>query len=152
MVGVTRGQVQVMQHDDDCAATLVVAVDEQVEHIDLVAEIEKRGRFIEQQDVGVLGEAHGEPHALALTAGELVDGAVSKLEGVGCLHCFGDDGVIPSSPLAKPTLVGVPTAADEISDRDAVGSGGRLGQQADNARNLLTRKRFHGEIIEQNGT
>ena len=63
-----------------------VEVDEQVEHVDLVGEVEVGRRLVEQQDVGVLGERHRDPHPLALAAGELVDRPVGELERVGRDH------------------------------------------------------------------
>jgi len=38
-----------------------------------VGQVEADSGLIEQQDVGFLGERHGNPDALALTAGELGD-------------------------------------------------------------------------------
>ena len=51
---------------------------EQVEHVDLVGEVEERRRLVEQQQLGLLRERHRDPRALALAAGELVERAAAQ--------------------------------------------------------------------------
>jgi hypothetical protein len=48
---------------------------EEFEEIDLVVQVEKCVGLVEEQDAGFLDEAAGEEDALALAAGEVVDGA-----------------------------------------------------------------------------
>ena len=81
-VGVAGGQVEVVQHHDDRRAAAPVEVGEQVEHVELVAHVEERRRLVQQQDVGLLGQRHRDPHALALAAGELVDRPVGQVRVV----------------------------------------------------------------------
>ena len=52
---------------------------EQVEHVDLVGEVEERRRLVEQQQLGLLRERHRDPRALALAAGELVERPVAQV-------------------------------------------------------------------------
>ena len=41
--------------------------------------VERRGRLIEQQDRGLLGQRHREPDSLPLTAGEFVNGPICAI-------------------------------------------------------------------------
>ncbi len=82
-VAVAGGQVEVVQHHHDGAAALAVEPADQVEHLDLVGEVEVRRGLVEQQHVGVLGQRHRDPGALALTAGQLVERPVAQVAGVG---------------------------------------------------------------------
>ena len=86
VVGVARGEVEVVQHHHDRGAAACVELGEQVEHLDLVGDVEVRRRLVEQQQVGPLGEGHRDPDALALAARQLVDGAVGEGVGVGEDH------------------------------------------------------------------
>ena len=76
VVGDGGGLVEVVQHDADGDAVLVGEVADQVEDLDLVAQVEVGGRLVEQQDAGLLREAGGQPDALQLAAGQLVDAAL----------------------------------------------------------------------------
>ena len=67
-----------MEDDDDRLAGLALQVDEQVEQVDPVTDVEERRRFVEQEQVRVLGEDHRDPHPLALAAGELGDRPVRE--------------------------------------------------------------------------
>ena len=80
VVGVARGEVEVVQHHDDRGAATGVEVGEQVEHLDLVGDVEVGRRLVEQQQVGALRQGHRDPDPLALPTGELVDDAVGETE------------------------------------------------------------------------
>ena len=66
VVGVAAGVVEIVQDEHDRAALALVEVDEQVEHLDLVGEVEVRRRLVEQHQARALGQRHGDPHPLAL--------------------------------------------------------------------------------------
>ena len=78
LVRVAAGLVEVVEHHHDGAAALGDEAVEQLEHVDLVREVEEGGRLVEQQQLGLLGERHRDPRALALAAGELVERAASR--------------------------------------------------------------------------
>ena len=67
------GMVQVVQDDPECRPVVVREIADQIEGLDLVAQVEMVGRLVEQQDAGVLGETGRQPDPLELAAGELVD-------------------------------------------------------------------------------
>src|SRR5688500_1503513 len=105
VVGVAAGEVEVVQHDHHGAAIVLDQVGEEIEHFDLVVDVEEGRRLVEQQHVGLLGQRHGDPDALALAAGQLVDRAVGDVERVGGGEGFGDGGVILWGPATEPALV-----------------------------------------------
>ena len=74
VIGVAGSEVHVVQHHHDRRAAVAVEIGEQIEHLDLVGDVEEGGRLVQQQDVGLLRESHRDPHPLTLTARELVDG------------------------------------------------------------------------------
>ena len=80
MVGVARREVEVVQHHHDRGAAAGVELGEQVEHLDLVGDVEVGRRLVEQQQVGALREGHRDPHPLALAARQLVDRAVGEVD------------------------------------------------------------------------
>ncbi|BDZ47529.1 hypothetical protein GCM10025866_34380 [Naasia aerilata] len=148
-VGVAGCEVQIVQDDHDGRAALPVEVGEQVEHLDLVREVEERRRLVEQEDVGLLGERHGDPHALPLAAGQLVDRAVREGQGVGVPQRAGDSGVIGAAPPPEPALVRVPPAAHQVGDGDALGRDRGLGEEAEDLRHLARRDVGERAPVEQ---
>ena len=120
-----------MEDEHDRAAARAVEVDEQVEHLDLVGEVEVGGRLVEQQQVGALGQRHGDPHALALAAGQLVDRPVGQVERAGGAIASVDDRLVVGGPLPEPLLVRVAAAGDQVGDGDALGRDRRLRQDAE---------------------
>ena len=84
--GVPGRVVEVVQHRDQGAALLLVQLGAQVEHVDLVLDVEVRGRLVEQQQRGLLGERHRDPHALPLAAGQFVDIAIGEFGDAGGGH------------------------------------------------------------------
>ena len=150
VVGVAGGQVEVVQHHHDGGAAALVEVGEEVEHLDLVGDVEVRRRLVEQQQVGALGERHRDPHPLALAAGQLVDDAVGQVEGVG-------EGRAPRRPRPRPRPVHRPKAPwcgwrprrDEVGDRDALGRDRVLREQPQRAGDLLGREPVDRLAVEQ---
>ena len=61
----------------------MVEVGEEVEHLDLVGEIEERRRLVEQHQRGALGEGEGDPGPLSLPAGQLVDELIAEVSHPG---------------------------------------------------------------------
>ena len=71
-----------MEDCDDGAAVLAQQAG-QLEHLELVGDVEVRRRLVEQQQRRLLGKCHREPDPLALPARELVDAALGKVGDVG---------------------------------------------------------------------
>lgn len=67
--GVAGREVEIMQHRDE-GPPLLIEMCTQVEHFELMRDVEVRGRFVEEHDGRLLGQRHGDPRALALTTRE----------------------------------------------------------------------------------
>ncbi len=105
-----------MQHHHHGTSTLVVQSPHQLQHVHLVGQVEVGGRLIEQQQVGALGQRHGQPGALPLAAGELVEGAVGEVLDAGHAQRLGHRRLVIRGPLPVPGLVRVPPARDQVGD------------------------------------
>ncbi len=127
--GVAGGLVEVVQHRHERAA-LPVELGAQVEDLELVGDVEVGRGLVEQQQRGLLGEHHRDPHPLPLAAGQLVDAPRGEVFDVGGLHGLGDDGLVLGRPLPQEALVRVAAAGDQVGDGDPVRRDRRLRQQA----------------------
>jgi hypothetical protein len=67
-----------------------------------VGEVEIGRRLVEQQQVGVLGQGHGDPCALSLTPGQLVDRVVGELGHRGPAQRLLHHGLVVARPLPQP--------------------------------------------------
>ena len=81
--------IDVVQHHHDGAPFLAVEPLDEVDDFELVGDVEKGRRFVEQQQRSLLGERHRDPGALPLAAGELIDRAVAQV-----LHAGQVEGVV----------------------------------------------------------
>jgi len=68
VVGHSGRLVQVVQDQADRDVVLEGQVAGQVEHLDLEAQVEVFGRLVEEEHVGALRQAGGQPDPLQLTA------------------------------------------------------------------------------------
>ena len=80
--GVAERQVQVVQHDDQGPAGRVQAGAE-VQQVQLVADVQESGGFVQQQDAGVLRQHQRQPDALALAAGQRLHRALGEFGQLG---------------------------------------------------------------------
>ena len=86
------GEVQIVRGDDDRQAALAIQPCEQRGDVELVAEIERRRRLVEQQDLGLLGERAGDDDALLLAARERGEAAALEGERAGGRERLARDG------------------------------------------------------------
>ena len=121
VVGDERGVVQVVEDDAERGAVLVGQLADQVERLDLVAEVEVVGRLVEQEDAGVLGEAGGQPDPLELAAGQLVDGAVGHGRDPGEGHGPVDGRPVGVVERREPAAVRVAAEGHDVADGEAGG-------------------------------
>jgi hypothetical protein len=141
--------VQVVEHEHDRAPVPLVQLGEEVEHLELVGEVEVGGRLVEQEYLGVLGERHRDPGALALPAGELVEGPVPEGADVRRLQRPVDLLLVLGRPLLEEALMRVAPARHEVLDREPLRRLRRLRQQADPPRHLARREPGDGLAVEQ---
>ena len=96
---------------------------EHLEDLRLDGDVEGRGRLVGDDDVGVVGDGHGDHHPLAHAAGELVREPPGSLLGVGDADEFEQlDG-----PPGRLVLPDVAVDADRLGDLVAHGVDGREG-------------------------
>ena len=80
------GQREVVEDRDDGRPVALVEVHEQLHDVDLVADVEVRGRLVEDQDRRRLGDRHGDEHELALAHRQLADVAMTEVGDADPLH------------------------------------------------------------------
>lgn len=89
---------------------------DQLEHLQLVADIQVRSGFVEQQDRGLLHEGQREPYPLTLPAGERVHLAVGVLDDTDFGHRVGADLVLGAAEYADRPAVRVAALPNELPD------------------------------------
>ena len=146
--GVPGGLVEVVQ-DGDERAPLLVQPRAQVHDLELVGDVEERGRLVEQQQVGLLREGHGQPHPLALPAGELGDEPVAQVGDLGGVEGVGDRARVGGGPLPQQPLVRVAAAGDQVADGDRLGRDRALREQGEAPGDVLALQRRDGHAVEQ---
>ena len=104
---------------------------DQLEDLDLVAEIQRRGRLIQQQQGRLLCQRHGDPGALALPAGHRGQLTVRQALDVGGGHRLGHQPLILLRPLTQRALIGLTTETHQLMYRYPLGRMRLLRQQRD---------------------
>ena len=79
-VGVLPGQREVVHRRDDGEVVVAPQLVDELEHLLLVADVERGRRLVEQHDRRALGQRPGDEHALALAARERRQHAVGEVE------------------------------------------------------------------------
>ena len=117
-----------------------------------MGDVEERRRLVEQQDVGVLGQRHGDPRSLALPTGQRRDGPLDEVGDAGRREGVGDGRLVVRRPASEPALVGIAAATDQVPDGDAVRGDGGLGKEPDDPRHLDRRQLGDGPAVEHDRT
>ncbi|MDT4885592.1 hypothetical protein FQZ97_1218410 [compost metagenome] len=71
-VGKAPDNAEVMSDEDDRHAELALQFGKQHQDLRLDGDVKRGSRLVGDQDVGVVGKRHGDHHALALAARQLV--------------------------------------------------------------------------------
>ena len=148
-VGDVAGLLQVVEHDTHRDAVVVGEVADQVEDLDLVAEVEVGRRLVEEEDRRLLAQARGQPHALALAAGELVDAAVGHPGDPGDVHGPPDRLACVRVATLPAPAVRVPAVRHDVAHRDPVGRRAALGEQRHRpSERLGAQEQCRGPVVE----
>ncbi|MNI49900.1 hypothetical protein D3C73_1045380 [compost metagenome] len=135
MVAVARRHIDIVQYRNHRQATLSAQLLDQRQHLNLMSDIQCRGRFIQQQTAAVLRHHHRQPGALTLPAGQAVHQAVGKWlqthQRNRLLHLL----TIVSAKTAQRAMPRIAANRHQFTHRHAFCSGQLLGQIGD-----LTRK------------
>ena len=119
----------------------VVEVHEQVEHLELVREVEVGRGLVEQQDRRVLRERHRDPGALALAAAERSSGRSRRSSIAGGVQRPVDLRAVLVGRAAAELLVREAAAVHEVLDRQPLGRDRRLRQEPEPLRDLARGQR-----------
>ncbi len=84
-VGDLRDHAEIVGDEQHRHAVRLLQLGELQQHLRLDGDVERRGRLVRQQDFWTAGERHGDHHALAHAAGELVRIVVHPAFGRGNL-------------------------------------------------------------------
>ena len=114
-----------------------------------MGEVQEGRGLVQQQHRRALSQRHSDPHPLALTAGELVDGAVGQLGGPGGQQRLLNDPAVLGARGAEHGLVRVAPASHEVGHRDPLGGDRLLGQQAQPGRQSPGGDLADGGLVEQ---
>ena len=81
-----RDEAEVVADEDQAHAALGDEAVEDAEHLELDGNVERRGRLVGDQEVGLGDQHHRDHRALAHAAGELVRVGVEDAGGIADLH------------------------------------------------------------------
>ncbi|CAB0858059.1 hypothetical protein FRC0323_01824 [Corynebacterium diphtheriae] len=138
-----------MEHHDHRFALLAIEPRDELEHVHAVREVKVRRWLVEEDDVRVLRQHHGDPHALALATGERIHGALAQVHNPSKLHGVLDDFRMRRRPLLQPRLVRVPPARDQVLDRHTWRRNRRLRQHGNLLRELARWEVAQGGSVER---
>ena len=126
-VGMTAHQIEVMADQDHRHALVAAQAIQQLEYLLLHGDIQRRGRLIGDQQRWLIGHRHGDHHALALPAGELVWPGVDQLLGTRQLHLAEQFQHALAGGIAAQSLLEAQAFTDLFADtRQRVERGHRL--------------------------
>jgi hypothetical protein len=113
----TAHDAKVMGDEEHRHAQPLLQLLQQLEDLRLHGDIERRGRLIGDEELRLIGERHGDHHALALPAGELVRIGVKPLGCVADADQLQQFQRAAAGGLATQALVQAKDLADLLFDR-----------------------------------
>ena len=105
---------QIMRRYEDGRSRLGEFLKEREERLG-IRSVEAGKRLVEKEDIGTRGESTRDEHALALSAGELLDGTAGKLRETYQRDCFLCRAMVDASKPAEPARA---AARDTVGDGD----------------------------------
>ena len=90
---------------------------QELEDLRLDGDVERGGRLVGDQQVGIVGERHGDHHALALAAGKLMRKAVEPRSGSRMPTLPSSSMMRPRAPRPRRALMQLDDLADLPLDR-----------------------------------
>ncbi|CAM2159701.1 hypothetical protein PT2222_60115 [Paraburkholderia tropica] len=128
VVAETRREIDVVQHDHDRERALVGQRAQQAQHLDLMRDVERGSRLVEQQTGRGLRHQHREPDALTLAAREVIGELRGETRGVGEAQRLVDMRVIVGAQAAERAVPRIAAQRDQLA-HGHVGRGGRILRQ-----------------------
>ena len=127
-IAVTRCQIDVVQHDDDAQPQGVAQVRDQLHHLDLMGDVQRRQRLVQQQIATALGQQHREPYTLTFATGEGIDLLVGEGFGVGQRDGALDGFFILGAGTAEQAVPRITAEGDQFAAGQRFGRRQVLGQ------------------------
>jgi hypothetical protein len=85
-VGKARRGIQVVQYDDGCQAPPLSGLPKQVQHMQLVGDVQRAGRLVQQEHRWISGQHLRHEDKLPLSPAELSDPAGAQFKDAKLLH------------------------------------------------------------------
>ena len=85
-IGDAPHDIEIVGDEDHAHAEALAQIRHQIEDLGLDGDVERGRRFIGDQQVGIVGDRHGDHHALALAARHLVGVGLHAALGIGDSH------------------------------------------------------------------
>ena len=132
-----------MQHHYYADAVFAVEALDEAHHLHLVGDIQIGSRLIQKEDLRLLGEYRGDPHALRFSARALVDGLFPQRPDAGGMHGPVDDLLVILAVARVPLLVRHAAIAHQLAHLKIRRRAVYLRQHADVAGQF-----FRGEVLD----
>ena len=110
-------QREVVEHRHDRRPVAAVEVGQQFHDLDLVADVEVGGGFVEDEDRCGLRHGHGDEDELSLAHGQLAHVPSGEVRRSDSLHRAGDRRAVRRTQPGEWRLVGQPPERDHFVDR-----------------------------------
>ena len=107
VVGDLHGQVDLMQGHDHRNTLLPGHFPENIQQLDLMADIQIGGRLVQDDDLGLLADGPGQHDPLALAVAEGGEVPLLQLQGVDPLQGLTDDALVGLGQFAQGVGVGI---------------------------------------------
>ena len=85
------------------------------QQLQLIADVEKTRRLVEDDELRLLAEGPGKQDALPLAVADGLEGPVGKVERVGLAEALLDDGLVLRAEDAEMAGVGIAAGADDVA-------------------------------------
>ena len=122
---------KVMEHGEDRRSVALVEVDEQLHDLDLMTDVEVRGRLVEDEDRGGLGERDGHEDQLSLAQRQPPGVTVGEATDADPFHGGLDGVVVHRARTVERRIVGQTPQGDDLADRHREWHLGELGDDRD---------------------
>ncbi len=123
-------------------------IPDDVEDLDLVADVEVRGCFVEEQDLRFLCERPGNEDALAFAAADAVHRGPGEVGDVCEVHGMVADLHVPRRLGGEPSDVGVPAHHDDVAHRIVETDRDVLRDYRDPAREFAVPERVQVPVVK----
>jgi hypothetical protein len=149
-VAILGGQVKVVEYGENRHPGLAVQPDDQVEQGQLVPQVEVVCRLVQQEQAGILGQAHRKIRPLPFASAQFGDRSVDQVQDIGMCHRKSDNFQIPFRFTSDPRDVRRPSHQDNLLDCEGQVHGEVLRQACHGPCKLTPGDQLQGAALESN--